>query len=63
MRGVSNQDDLNHATNVFTKHDHYHFISEVSNSNLLQKITEGKEKLKLNFYELHHSISEQRSKP
>lgn len=42
MRGVSNQDDLNHATNIFMKHDHYHFISEVSISNLF---TEGNRRI------------------
>jgi len=37
------------ATNVSIMDDHYHFISEVSDSNLLQRITEETEKLKLNF--------------
>jgi hypothetical protein len=43
MRAVSHCDDLCQATNVFTKHDHYHFIFYVSISNL---VTEDKEVVK-----------------
>lgn len=66
MSIVIGGDDLNHDTNVFIKDDYCHFKSKVSKANLFRKkITRRKKRstLKLKYYELHHSIPQQGSKP